>query len=185
MWWNSKWSTDKAMIKLDEFIKLKLPITWTLIDIGFKGSDIFFGELETLDIIEYAESLLYLDNYYAEVAELAGEKKENIFEVDKYIKILSSYENCCWELEFEKWTVCYVNKCIQTKYDNCIYGLVELADIWVKLKMPKDSPFVFQGVNNSIKPEEYYTMQNYEKLYQSHVDWVKNKLYKLQHLTKK
>lgn len=167
------------MIELKEFIKLGLHITWTLIDIGFKGSDVFCNELKASDIIEYAESILYLDDYHEEVAELASESEENIYEIDKYVKILSSYEKCERSLEFEKWVVCYVNKHIQKKYDNCIDGLIELADIWVKLEMPKDYPFIFQGVDNELIPEEYYTMQNYEKLYQDHINWIKDKLYKL------
>ena len=37
----------------------------------------------------------------------------------------------------------------------------KLGDIWAYLEFPPDSPHVFQGINNEITPEEYYTMQNY------------------------
>lgn len=169
----------EIMIELKDFTKLGLRITWTLIDIGFRGSDIFFNQLKTSDIIEFAKSTLYSDNYYEEAAELAGEGEANIYEIDKYVKILSSYEKCERSFEFEKWVVCYVNKHIQNKCDNCIDGLTELADIWIKLEIPNDCPFVFQGLNNKLTPEKYYTMKNYDKLYQNHINWIEDKLKKL------
>lgn len=167
------------MMKLEEFRKLNLSITWTLIDIGYKGSEIFQDELFSDEIIDYAISRLSDDNYLDEVAELAGERVENTEEINRYVKILSAYEGYDFEKEFEKWVVCYVNKNIQKKYDNCIDGLIELGDIWIKLGMPKDSPHIFQGVDNCISPQEYYTIENYENLYQSHINWVKNKQYKV------
>ena len=167
------------MMKLEDFRKLNLLVTWTLIDIGYKGSEIFQDELSSNEIIDYAISLLNNDNYLEEVAELSGERAENTEEINRYIKILSAYEKCDKDKEFEKWIMCYVNKNIQKKYENCIDGLMELGDIWLKLGMPKDSPHIFQGVDNSILPQEYYTMQNYENLYQAHINWVKNKLSKM------
>lgn len=157
---------------------MNLPITWTLIDIGFKGSEIFRDELTANEIIDYAISLLTNDNYFEEVAELAIEREENKEEINRYVNILSSYEKCDKNKEFEKWVLCYVNKMLQKKCKNCIDGLIELGDIWLKLGMPKDSPHIFQGVNNTITPQEYYTMQNYENLYRAHINWVKNKLSK-------
>lgn len=167
------------MMKLEEFRKLNLSVTWTLIDTGYKGSEVFRDELSSDEVIDYAISLLSNDNYLEEVAELAGESAENTEEINRYIKTLSTYEKYDKDKEFEKWVICYVNKSIQKKYDNCIDGLMELGDIWLKLGIPQDSPHIFQGANNSISPQEYYTMQNYENLYQAHINWVKNKLSKM------
>lgn len=166
------------MIELNEFKKLGLKITWTLIDIGFRGSEMFFYELKASDILEYAVSILYSDDYHEEVAELAGENEKNIYEIDRYIKILSSYEKCERSLELEKWIVCYVNKIIQNKYDNCFNGLMELEEMWIKLEVPKDCPFVFHG-DNKLSIKKYFTMQNYEKQYQNHINWIQDKIHKL------
>lgn len=172
-------------MKLQEFKKLELSITWTLIDIGYKGSKIFQDELSSNEVINYAISLLDYDNYSWEVLELAGEKEVNTEEIDRHIKILSSYEMCNRDVEFEKWVVWYVSKHIQKKYDNYIDGLIELGDIWIKLGMPKDSPHIFQGLNNGISPQKYYTLENYENLYDAHVKWLNDKLLRLRHIDTK
>lgn len=161
------------MTELREFLVLNFKITWTLIDIGYRGSDIFYGELQPIEIINYAISLLEEDCFDEEVVELACEDERNIDEINKYVKNLSEKEtNADKNLEMKKWMVCYVNKNLQYKYDNYIEGLIELGDIWVKLGMPKNCPHVFQGVDNNILPGDYYTQQNYDDLYRRHTSWI-------------
>lgn len=42
------------MIKLDDFINMGFRITWTLIEIGFKGSKQFFGQISSDEVINFA-----------------------------------------------------------------------------------------------------------------------------------
>ena len=51
--------------------------------------------------------------------------------------------------------------------------------------MPKDSPHIFQGLNNGISPQKYYTLENYENLYDAHVKWLNDKLLRLRHIDTK
>ena len=166
------------MIALNEFKSLGLSITWALIDIGFKGDETFGGELSPIDILNYAASLLQQEVYPEEVAELAGELEQNVDDIDRYVKILSSQEGIDRNIEFQKWMVCYVNSHLK-KNNNVVNGLVELGAMWIKLGMPPNAPYVFQGVNNNVSPADYYTSQNYERLLRQHGLWIEEQLIKL------
>lgn len=164
------------MIKLSNFNELGIAITWTIIDIGFKGNDIFSGQLSADDIINYAMETLEKDNYPETVAELASESVESTEQIADYIKKLSGEENVNTNCEIEKWKVCYVYQCVKVKHENYIDGLCELGDIWLKIGLPHDNPHIYQGVNNGISPKEYYTQKNYDELFEAHHKWIKSRL---------
>ena len=46
----------------------------------------------------------------------------------------------------------------------------------MKLGFPEDSPHIFQGRNNNITPEEYYTQENYDYLYEKHIEWLQKEI---------
>jgi hypothetical protein len=53
---------------------------------------------------------------------------------------------------------------------------MSLFDFWAQLDYPIDSPHVIQGRGNNITPEEYYTQENYDNIYNMHVDWLKKEI---------
>lgn len=162
------------MTYLKEFRELGLKITWKLLFIGYKGNPIFSDELTTNQIIEYALDVYSIDATNNLLLELILEERtEN---VSSLLESLSNIENTCFDIEFRKWRVLFVSKKIAKKNSNYIDGLCELGDIWIKLGYPDDSPFIFQGRNNNISPENYYTKQNYDDLYFKHQVWIADEL---------
>jgi|AKYZ01.1.fsa_nt_gi Uncharacterized protein conserved in bacteria (DUF2247). len=166
------------MIKIEDFRELELKITWRLLDIGFMGSETFRNELSSQEIIDYAifESN---SNNDEDVFDLACEYSENIDKVESYLKNLVSKESTSNEIEFRKWRVVYVKKQLIKPNTDFINGLIELGDIWAKFNFPEDSPHIFQGRNNDITPEQYYTEENYKKLLNKHFIWVSDEITKL------
>jgi hypothetical protein len=165
------------MMQLKEFSDLKLDITWNLIDIGFRGSENFKNELSAKEIINYSSDLLNQGVDNLRIAELAAEKDSNIDEIDNLIRSLAKSEKDVDRgEEQQKWTVAYVVKCLKTKYSNCVDGLMELGNIWLKIGLPSNTPHVFQGLNNDIPPADYYTCENYDRLYDAHLKWVQKEL---------
>lgn len=161
---------------IKEFEKLGMSITWTLIDIGYKGSEAFKDQLSVQEIINYAILLLESGQVNEKIINIAGESHQNEEKANEYIKILAKSENVDRELEYEKWIVWYVNHGVQEKFEDPITGLLELGNLWLSLGEIPDCPHVFQGVNNDILPEEYYTRENYERLYNAHKEWLKEKI---------
>lgn len=172
------------MIKIVDFEELKLNITWKLLDIGFMGSTHFRNELSSQEIIDYAifEMSKNSDNEDEDVINLACENSKNIYKVNDYLKNLASKENTTYEIEFRKWRLVYVKKQLLKPADDFLSGLLELGDIWVKFDFPQDSPHMFQGRNNIITPEQYYTEENYKILFQKHLNWLLEEIDKIKFL---
>ena len=164
------------MIKLDDFRTAGFPITWKLIDIGFKGSDKFANQLLSSDIVDYAISRMGDDCEDSDIVDLACEYEANVWEIDKYVKRLSQRENSQYDIEFWKWRVVYVLKKLPDPNTEFIHGLMDLGDIWIEFDFPEDSPHIFQGRNNCITPEQYYTLENYHALLQRHHEWADNEI---------
>ena len=155
------------MICLKDFIDNKIPITWKLINIGYKGSNTFKNELLTEEILNYAIKCAFDDKIQdTNLEQLACEYKENIEQIDIYIKKLADSEDSDYATEFKKWRAIYIKKELK-KQSNYLTGLIQLNDIWNKFDFPEDSPYILQGVNNNITPKEYYTEENYIYLYLS------------------
>jgi len=166
------------MIKIEDFRELEFKITWRLLDIGFMGSETFRNELSSQEIIDYA-IFECNNNNDEDVINLACEYSENIDEVDSYLKNLVSKERTSNEIEFRKWRVVYVKKQLSKPNTDFINGLIELGDIWAKFNFPEDSPHIFQGRNNDITPEQYYTEENYKNLLKNHFIWMSDEISKL------
>jgi hypothetical protein len=61
-------------------------------------------------------------------------------------------------------------------------GLLYLTRFWSKFNFPKYMPHIVQGLNNDIKPEDYYSEENYIRIKKSHLRWLnetKKKLRKI------
>lgn len=164
------------MIKIEDFEELKLKITWKLLDIGFMGSETFRNELSSQEVIDYAIFEMSNDNNDEDVIGLACEYSKNTYDVNDYLKKLVSKENTTYEIEFRKWRVVYVKKQLIEPADDYLNGLLELGDIWVKFDFPEDSPHIFQGINNNIAPGQYYTEENYKKLFEKHLMWISDEI---------
>ena len=160
------------MIKLDDFKKYNFKVTWNALYQGFKGDSILSNQIQPKEIIDYAISLLEAGESNEEVCDLAAANEDNTEDIDKLLYNLSKNEKSNPELEFKKLRVIFVSKKLKEKDDNLINGIMSLGDIWIELNYPEDSPHVFQGRENTISPELYFTQDNYDILYDAHKNWI-------------
>lgn len=160
------------MIKLDLVANIGFSITWKFIYYGFKGSEIFRDQLKASDIVNYAINCLQNEDADALIDELACTYPDEEDSVHHILHQLATQEISDEDLELRKWQYIYVMQHFPRKNENYINGLIELGDTWAALDFPDHSPHVFQGVNNHIPPQSYYTMENYERMYKKHLDWL-------------
>lgn len=161
------------MIKLNDFKQYGFYVTWKLIDIGFRGNDIFKYNLEARDIINYAIEKIENNSEDNLIYELASMYETETEEINKILKKLSLKEKTTFNLEFRKWRIIYVINTIKNIDENdYISGLIELGDLWEKLGYPQDTPHIIQGRFNTFTPEEYYTEENYKFLLIKHKKWI-------------
>lgn len=164
------------MIKIRDFIEKGFGISWTLLNIGWDGSAKFKRQLAGQDIIDFAMSKMEDGDESIDVVLLASSHATDAKEISELLKRLSDGEEVDDDNEFRKWRAIYVSKNLPDIQAEYIQGLIELGDIWVLLDFPDDSPHIFQGRNNSITPNEYYTKENYVKLLEKHQEWLEKEI---------
>jgi hypothetical protein len=160
------------MIKIRDFIEKGFGISWTLLNIGWNGSAKFKRQLAGQDIIDFAMNKMEDGDESTDVVLLASSHATDAEEISELLKRLSDGEEIDADNEFRKWQAIYVSKNLPDIQAEYMQGLIELGDIWALLDFPDDSPHVFQGRNNSITPNEYYTKENYIKLLEKHQEWL-------------
>lgn len=156
------------MIKLEDFEKNGFKITWKSLYICFNDSNY---SLSPVEIINYA-TLLLKDQVDKTIACLAACQIDETDYIKQYLEMLSQTENSNYDIEEKKVRLVYVIKNMPNQNIDYITGLIELGNIWSSLDFPKDSPHIFQGRNNTISPNDYYTRDNYNYLYQKHLEWI-------------
>lgn len=159
------------MIRLEDIKNLGLSITWRLLYIA-----ICEKQLGEEDIIAYAIEKLEDGDTRSEICELAGARADETDDICRLLLRLAKQENTQDNIESRKIRAAIVSNALKIKEDNCINGLMNLTDLWVELGCPSDSPHVIQGRDNNVTPEEYYTVKNYNFLYEKNMKWLKNEL---------
>ncbi len=167
------------MIKIKDFIETGFEVSWTLLYLGVNGSEIFKNQLDGQDIIDYAAAKMKEGDDSLDVVLLANANAANIDEINELLFRLSNYEVVDCDDEYRKWQIIYVLKHLPDEHADYIQGLTELGNIWTMLGFPDDSPHVFQGRNNSMTPEEYYTRENYLLLLDKHREWIEKEISQL------
>jgi hypothetical protein len=143
---------------------------------GWDGKVKLKRQLAGQDIIDFAMNKMEDGNESIDVVLLAGSHATDAEEISELLKRLSSGEEVDADHEFRKWRAIYVTKNLPDIQSEYIQGLIELSDIWALLDFPDDSPHVFQGRNNLITPNEYYTKENYIKLLEKHQEWLEKEI---------
>ncbi|MDE7252852.1 MAG: DUF2247 family protein [Acetatifactor sp.] len=162
---------NKTMIRLKDIKQLGLFITWRLLYLGVQS-----GHIETEEVIEYAIEKLEEGSEREEIRELAGAYAEEHEEICNVLWKLTEQEDTQNDIENRKIRAVIVSRVLKTKNKNCINGLMDITDLWIELGYPDDSPHIIQGKGNCVSPSEYYTMDNYNFLYEKNVEWLKMEL---------
>ena len=164
------------MIKISELEKLGLKITWKLLYLGYSGYSDFGKQISASDVIAFAIDQLVSDSCNNDICELASSYESEDEDILRILHQLAMNEKSNNEFELRKLKAAIVSNALKTKDPNCIDGLMELTDLWIELGYPSDSPHVIQGRENNMSPQDYYTEENYEKLYNKNISWLKTEL---------
>jgi hypothetical protein len=165
------------MIKLKRFEEEGIEINWLTIVIGWYGPGKYTRLLLNKDIIEYATNLIVEQNNQEEqVLMLASCREQDSEEIDTILNKLALGVVTSKDTEERKWVLILLKDLLFSISSNLIQGLVEITSFWEKFNYPSYSPHIIQGVNNNIKPKDYYSEQNYKKIIEAHKIWVENQL---------
>ncbi len=165
--------------KLKQIEKNKFIVTWKLIEIGYFGYEFIQPQISKLDIYEYAEILLqYKESNYNEIAQLIAEKLDD-YEFNVILHKLAEQEESDIEKEYKKWIIYLTGEMLENLRNDYFEDLLTINEFWISLGQPEYSPHMFQSVENSISPQEYYTKEMYELILNKHKEWIKSEAEKI------
>lgn len=165
------------MNKLKELENMNFKITWKLINIGLFGNELIKSQITKKDIYDFEEELLANNSFNFNDVVLLTDKSLSDTEFRELIYKFSKNEKTEMKFESEKWIVYLTKKMLDTLNKKDYFNsLLEISDFWISLGQPKNSPHIFQAVNNNITPKEYYTKEMFEKVLYMHENWIKKEV---------
>jgi hypothetical protein len=170
------WHSDVAMKMIDELVELGLPVDWNVVRMGWEGPASLGRQLGLGDIHSFAGKAIEkaegeeLEN----VATLCTESDNEI--IDTTLKKLAPAPP---SIAQRIWRAYLLYRLLQKLPSHPIDALSELSDFWAAFSYPDDSPHLVQGRGNSIGPEDYYTVENLERLLAAHTRWLEEELGRL------
>ncbi|EHK9412179.1 DUF2247 family protein [Enterococcus faecalis] len=163
---------------IDEFKKNAISFSWSELKIGRFGysDDNFYLQGRINDDYVMAYTLDYLSK---------NENEENSFlwelgslslsydETEVY-DLLDSITNSDEDLQaYYKWRWILVNNLLnEIKCMDTINALLEISEFWLDLQSPFDMPYQYQGINNDMTPEYFYTEEHLSKVILEHKEWL-------------
>ncbi|EIA19505.1 DUF2247 family protein [Listeria fleischmannii] len=164
---------------IDEFKKNDIPFSWRELKIGRWGySDKEFYLQSILDdefVMKY--TLDYLsknekeeNSYVWELGSLFSPYDENeIYRLLNLIAISNEKDLT----SYYRWRWILVNNLLQKILDkDYVNALLEVSEFWLDLKSPIDMPYQYQGVENKLTPQEFYTKEHLCKVISDHKKWL-------------
>jgi hypothetical protein len=174
---------------MTDFAKLRKQFSanWTTILVGWKGLGVFspwpsrsaeFPPLLSADeLAAYASERLASssdpreDDLIVRLLSL-DLKSESREAVTNHLARLSSLRECDPSLEVRKWRLVLLEDLLEQLPSDPLYGLIALTEFWQSFGFPPDSPHEVQGREGTLSPADYYSEENYRRLFFRHRAWI-------------
>lgn len=164
---------------LNTFQIYNIPITWTLIYIGWIGPGNNPRQLTFEEIINYTFSKIEQSAASnPRLIELAGLLSNQEHEVLNILRSLSLDEKIDFNNEVMKWVVIMLGELIKSMKikKNYIDNLIEISEFWISFSCIPNRPPGIQAIDSDISPEGFYTKENYFKILSQNEIWLKKEL---------
>jgi hypothetical protein len=159
------------------FQELGLPITWTLVRIGWDGPGNYRRQLSAKNVRELASRLLECDPSDPHALQVLILRDEEINELEQTIRAASAQERFSEETELTKWLVVRLLPLLdRLPTDDPVEGLTSIADFWYWLDFPEHSPYQFPNDRNC---GDHYSQRNYERVIADHRKWAADEVLRL------
>lgn len=159
------------MIQIVDVENLGLKVNWTTVFLLVR-----YNLITQTEVVNYAIFEIENGSSRNEVCQLAGTPCNATEDINKLLWKLSECESKNKDVEMRKIRATVVNQALKHKMDNHIDGLIALRELWQKFGYMCDTQQIIQGLNNNIPLAEYYTLENYNDIYQKHIIWLKNEV---------
>ncbi|WP_247570079.1 DUF2247 family protein [Ralstonia pseudosolanacearum] len=113
------------------------------------------------------------DPMLGKIAELALFNEAQLEDARRNVDRICEIRNIDMDRARRKWRAVALEELLSHLGANPIYDLIALGDFWTDWGSAPDSPYVAQGVRNTLTPDEYYTKLNLDEALRRHREWLK------------
>ncbi|MBM7543287.1 hypothetical protein JOE23_003581 [Amphibacillus cookii] len=83
-------------------------------------------------------------------------------------------------MSYYRWRWILVNNLLKKILDkDYVNALLEISEFWLDLDSPFDMPYQYQGAENKLHPQEFYTEEHLSKVVSNHKKWLEDEKEKL------
>ena len=168
-----------------ETLKSSFSVNWGTIFVGWEGLGNFspfrwedFPPLLTLDeVYEYCYDAIAKTDSKEEISliidllEFENRSPDRAL-VRSLLQPLAKLVPNETAFELRKWRVIMLDEILAQLKNNVVDDLAALSEFWMYFGFPPDSPMKFQGIDNNICPEEFYTDENHKQAVAANKVWV-------------
>lgn len=172
---------------VDEFKKNNISFSWNELKVGrFGYTDNEYslkGIVNDKFVLKY--TLDYLsknedekNSYLWELGSLFSPYDES--EIHKLLNfIANSDEN---DLKaYYKWRWILVDRLLERiSGKDDVNALLEISEFWLDLHSPQDMPYQYQGIENQLTPQEFYTENHLAQVVRDHNQWLEKEKIKIE-----
>jgi hypothetical protein len=125
-----------------------------------------FAMLKLANSLDSSEEKLLIDLTSAHLL-----SDEEIMEI---LSKLCQFSKVNTEISFRKWRVYLLADLLQDLDLDPLYSLIRLSEFWLDWQKVLDdkTPHIYQGVDNALSPDEYYSIENMSKIIDSQRRWI-------------
>ncbi|MHA6823920.1 DUF2247 family protein [Ralstonia pseudosolanacearum] len=157
-------------------------VDWGAIFVGVSG--IPRGEILGAQFVRHfaddeLSRLDVTDPVLGEVSELSLFDGEQLEDARKNVARICDTRSIDVERAKRKWRAVALEELLSQIGADPVYDLIALSEFWADWGSATDSPFVVQGVENNLTPDEYYTERNLEETLKRHREWLRVEFEKL------
>lgn len=113
------------------------------------------------------------DPMLGEIAELSLFNDAQLEDGRRNVARICEMRNIDMDRAKRKWRAVALEDLLSRLGADPVYDLIALGEFWTDWGSATDSPYVVQGVGNTLTPEEYYTEHNLDEALSRHREWLK------------
>ncbi|MET3448157.1 DUF2247 family protein [Ralstonia sp. 1138] len=108
-----------------------------------------------------------------EIAELSLFNDAQLEDGRRNVARICEMRNIDMDSAKRKWRAVALEDLLSRLGADPVYDLIALGEFWTDWGSATDSPYVVQGVGNTLTSEEYYTEHNLDEALSRHREWLK------------
>ena len=97
-------------------------------------------------------------------------------EITRILTELCNFAQVNINLSLRKWRLYLLKNILDNLENDSLYAFIRLGEFWIEWQsvLSDQIPHLYQGANNSISQQDYYSRENMDRVIDIHKEWIEN-----------